>query len=106
MKVHIQTSPMIKLLHWLRTQATAIRASSPCALCKAIIAGIGLSGACCGYAQGTAFTYQGRLSSNGTALNGTYDVSFALYNASTGGSQVGSAVTNSSLSITGGLLVA
>ena len=32
-------------------------------------------------AQGTVFTYQGRLSDNGGPANGQYDLRFTLYNA-------------------------
>jgi len=55
-------------------------------------------------ALGTAFTYQGRLAdSNGNPLSGTYDFQFILYNAATGGSQVGSTVTKSGVNVTNGL---
>ena len=30
------------------------------------------------HAQGTAFTYQGRLNSSGTLANGSYDLQFTL----------------------------
>jgi hypothetical protein len=33
-------------------------------------------------AQGTAFTYQGRLNANGGVANGGYDFQFILFNAS------------------------
>jgi hypothetical protein len=55
------------------------------------------------FAQGTAFTYQGLLTSNGVPVNATYDLEFSLYNAGTGPSQVGSTVTYSSLPITNGV---
>ncbi|RMF38282.1 MAG: hypothetical protein D6759_01180 [Chloroflexi bacterium] len=55
-------------------------------------------------ALGTGFTYQGRLAdNNGNPLSGTYDFQFKLYDASTGGSQVGSTVTKSGVSVSGGL---
>jgi len=41
---------------------------------------------------GTAFTYQGQLKNGGVAVNGTCDIIFALYDAPTGGSQIGYAV--------------
>ncbi len=44
-------------------------------------------------AQSTAFVYQGRLSDGGSAANGTYDLSFALFNSASGASQLGSTVT-------------
>lgn len=38
---------------------------------------------------GTNFTYQGRLSDNGSPANGAYDFVFRLYDASSGGTEVG-----------------
>jgi hypothetical protein len=38
-------------------------------------------------AQGTAFTYQGRLQDGGTNANGNYDFQFTLWDALTGGTQ-------------------
>lgn len=38
-------------------------------------------------AQGTAFTYQGRLQDGGTAANGSYDFQFTLWDAPAGGVQ-------------------
>jgi hypothetical protein len=61
---------------------------------------IGLRQAC---AQGTAFTYQGRLNTNGTPANGFYDFVFALFNAPGGGSQIGSSQTNVDVGVTNGL---
>jgi trimeric autotransporter adhesin len=40
-------------------------------------------------AQGTAFTYQGRISENGVAINGSNDFTFTLYTAASGGATVG-----------------
>ena len=54
------------------------------------------------YAQGTAFTYQGRLQSGVTPTTGTYDMTFALYNASSGGGQVGPTLTDTGLQVTNG----
>jgi hypothetical protein len=53
---------------------------------------------------GTAFTYQGRLTDDEDAANGSYDFEFELYDAATGGSQVGSAVILEDVAVTGGLL--
>ena len=44
-------------------------------------------------AQGTAFTYQGRLNSNANPVNGNYDLTFSLYNAGTGGMPIGNILT-------------
>jgi hypothetical protein len=54
-------------------------------------------------AQGTAFTYQGQLSSSGGPANGNYDLSFALYAAGTGGAPVITPVTNLDTPVTNGL---
>ncbi len=40
------------------------------------------------FAQGTAFTYQGRLNENGVPVNRTYDLVFRPFNVPTGGSQL------------------
>ena len=45
-------------------------------------------------AQGTAFTYQGRLDNGTNPANGSYDLTFALYNASTGDTLVARPPTN------------
>jgi hypothetical protein len=55
--------------------------------------------------QGTAFTYQGRLNSGTNPANGNYDVTMALYNAGSAGSQVGSTVTTLDVGVTNGLFV-
>ena len=54
-------------------------------------------------AQGTAFTYQGRLSDGSGPANGTYNFSFALYPTNVSGAPVGGALTNSSVAVTNGL---
>ncbi len=45
-------------------------------------------------AQGTAFTYQGRLNDGANPANGTYNLRFILYTADVGGSQTGPILTN------------
>jgi len=52
---------------------------------------------------GTNFTYQGQLKENGLLANGPYDFQFALYDAATGGSQVGSTLTRDDVGVTDGL---
>lgn len=54
-------------------------------------------------AQGTAFTYQGRLDTGTNPAAGLYDMTFELYNASTGGAAVAGPVTNSAVGVTNGL---
>jgi len=54
-------------------------------------------------AQGTAFTYQGSLAAGGTSGNGSYDMTFTLFNVASGAGQVGSALTNSGVGVSNGL---
>src|SRR5882672_7497602 len=56
-----------------------------------------------GQAQGTAFTYQGRLSSGANPATGIYDFQFELYDAASAGGPVGLAVTNTAVGVTNGL---
>ena len=55
------------------------------------------------FAQGTAFTYQGQLLTTNGPAHGLYDFTFALYNASSGGSQAGSTITEAGQFVTNGL---
>lgn len=54
-------------------------------------------------AQGTAFTYQGLLTTNGSPANGNYDLLFILYNSNIGGAQAGPILTNSPTAVSNGL---
>ena len=61
---------------------------------------------CCAaaaFAQTTAFTYQGRLTDGAVAADGIYDLGFALYDADTGGTQIGTPLTRSNVAVSGGL---
>src|SRR5512143_3436087 len=51
---------------------------------------------------GSAITYQGRLTDGGLPTNGSYDFQFTLYNAETGGAQVGSLVTKGDVLVSDG----
>ena len=55
------------------------------------------------FAQGTAFTYQGQLTDGGGPASGTYDLRFALYDASIAGTQQGVALTNAATGVNNGL---
>jgi hypothetical protein len=55
------------------------------------------------FAQGTVFTYQGRLNDGNNPANGVYDLRFAIYDARANGNQAGSAVTNFATGATNGL---
>jgi hypothetical protein len=53
-------------------------------------------------AQGTAFNYQGHLIDSGSPANGSYDLRFALYNASASGTMFGM-VTNPATVVSNGI---
>lgn len=55
---------------------------------------------------GSDFTYQGHLSSAGTAANGSFDLRFSLHDAATGGGQIGSVLTNPAVAVSNGLFTA
>ncbi len=54
-------------------------------------------------AQGTAFTFQGRLTDSGAPANGLYDFQFALRDALTAGNAVGTPLTLNPVGVTNGL---
>ena len=53
--------------------------------------------------QTTAFTYQGRLTDGASAANGTYEMEFRLFDAQSGGAQIGSTITNNMVSVATGV---
>jgi hypothetical protein len=55
------------------------------------------------HAQGTAFTYQGRLSQGGSTANGTYDFRFRLAADPLGNNYVGGSILSNALPVSGGL---
>jgi len=55
------------------------------------------------FAQGTAFTYQGRLNSGASPANGSYDLTFALFSVNSGAGQVGNTITNPAVAVSNGL---
>lgn len=54
-------------------------------------------------ALGTAFTYQGQLKDGSNLATGAYDFEFALYDAASGGAQVGATVTANDVPVSNGL---
>jgi len=58
------------------------------------------------YAQGTAFSYQGQLTSGGSPVEGSYDLQFALYDTNAGGCAVAGPITNLATAISNGLFCA
>lgn len=55
--------------------------------------------------QGTAFTYQGRLSQGGAPATGKFDFRVALFDDASLGAQVGPTVTNAAVAVEGGLFL-
>jgi hypothetical protein len=55
------------------------------------------------HAQGTAFTYQGRLNDGGAPAGGSYDLTFTLYSTNIAGAPLAAAVTNSATAVSNGL---
>src|ERR1700753_880430 len=54
-------------------------------------------------AQGTAFTYQGRLESNNATLNGSFDLKFTLFATNTAGTALEGPLTNETVAVSNGL---
>jgi hypothetical protein len=55
------------------------------------------------HAQGTEFTYQGQLNNGGSPANGSYDLTFTLFNTNTNGSVLAGPITNSAVTVSNGL---
>ena len=56
-----------------------------------------------GFAQGTAFTYQGRLNDGTQPAIGLYDLTFTLFDTNSSGSPVAGPITNSTTVVSNGL---
>ena len=54
-------------------------------------------------AQGTAFTYQGRLNDGSNPANGNYDLRFTIYDSASSGNIVGGPITNAPTGVSNGL---
>jgi hypothetical protein len=63
---------------------------------------LGLVSAAAAGTLGTTFTYQGILADAGSPVSGVVDLRFALWDAATGGAQVGAAVAIDATAVTGG----
>src|ERR1043165_383677 len=57
-------------------------------------------------AQTTSFTYQGRLTDGGGPATGAYDLQFKLFDALTGGVQVGATATLEDVAVSAGSFTA
>ena len=66
-----------------------------------LIAGINTTAA-----QGTAFTYQGRLNAGAKPANGSYDLAFSLYSVSNNGTAFAGPILNSAIALSNGLFTA
>lgn len=55
------------------------------------------------FAQSSTFTYQGQLTDGAIAASGTYEMQFSLWDDLGAGSQIGSTITNSSVSVVSGV---
>lgn len=60
-------------------------------------------GALTASAQSRAFTYQGQLNDGGSPANGVYEMEFKLFDAETGGMQVGMSNSVSGVTVTNGI---
>src|SRR5262245_9117245 len=54
-------------------------------------------------AQQSAFTYQGKLTDNGSPANGNYDLQIALFDSASGGAQIGQTQSAANVAVTGGV---
>ena len=53
----------------------------------------------------TAFTFQGKLDTAGSPVSGPYDFKFTLYDAATGGTQLGPQLCSDNLPLLNGLVM-
>jgi len=74
------------------------------ALVLVLMGGLALAQAPQSTPLGTGFTYQGRLKSSGSPYSGTCDLRFKLYDALSGGTQIGPTQTKTSVGLTDGYL--
>ncbi len=79
-------------------KTTVLRPLCGLLLASALIPGL--------HAQGTAFTYQGRLTDSMGPATGTYDLQFSIHDAASGGHAVAGPVLHSPVQVTDGLFSA
>ncbi|MDW7980770.1 MAG: tail fiber domain-containing protein [Verrucomicrobiales bacterium] len=70
-----------------------------------VIAALWLKQASC-FSQGTAFTYQGRLTAGNNPASGLYDFQFSVFDTAAGGTLIGGPYTNVAVPVTNGLFTA
>jgi hypothetical protein len=81
----------------MKTQTLSVPALTFAAV---LLCGAGLAGA---EPLGTAFTYQGQLTEAGAPATGQYDLQFTLYDAPSGGTQVGPRLSTNAVAVSEGL---
>jgi len=64
-----------------------------------------LGAAMVAHGAGTAFTYQGTLSEAGAPANGSYDLSFSLWDGPTGGCLISGPLTNPAVAVVKGVFI-
>src|SRR5262245_22789975 len=72
-------------------------------LINVLVIGLACSAANQAFAQSAIFTYQGRLSANGSPANGLYDFRFTIYKIQNGGEIIAGPKTNIAVQVTDGL---
>ncbi|MCG3131286.1 MAG: hypothetical protein FLDDKLPJ_02076 [Phycisphaerae bacterium] len=72
-------------------------------LCGWMVSAFAAAEAAGAEAVGTVMTYQGRLTDGGQPANGLHDIRATLFDALTGGNQVGGVVTKTNVSVSNGL---
>lgn len=75
----------------------------PAGRCALVACCLWLALAGAAHAQGTSFTFQGRLTDGGVPANGLYDFQFALRDALTAGNAIGTTLTLNPVGVTNGL---
>jgi hypothetical protein len=69
----------------------------------AVVALLAAAGSSAALAQSTAITYQGQVKNGGSVVNSPSDFRFSLFTAASGGTQLGSTVTQNNVTVTDGL---
>ena len=88
----------------MRPGVEGSRLPVPVALAFALaLIGLGATGSLQAQPVGTAFTYQGRLTDAGNPANAPYDLQFSLFDAASGGAQVGATLSRDDVVVTNGL---
>ena len=96
--MHTQNSLPTTVNH----SALKLRQTSTLIFCLLALCGLMVSSLTTTNAQTTSFSYQGKLDDGGSPANGAYDLQFKLFDALSGGAQVGSTINRDDLIVTAG----